>query len=148
MLFAKNLAVACHLFTCCFSAPVPPSWVVIGDWDSATPSPACFLGFTIRKLAGIWKVREGSSDVSCVCIPPAGSGNYHFILRLLLAFPAPGMLCCSPQRYQLQGGPSWVERVPPVSSPHPLACPLTGLSTLPSVPPLERFKLELQGSSS
>lgn len=92
MLFAKNLAVACHLCTCCFSAPVPPSWVVIGHWDSATPLPACFLGFTIKRLAGIWKVREGSSVVSCVFIPPAGSGYYHFILQLLSAFSAPGML--------------------------------------------------------
>lgn len=51
---------------CCFSVPVPPSWVVIGHWDSVTPLPACFLGFTIRRLAGVWKVREGSSVVSCV----------------------------------------------------------------------------------
>lgn len=109
MLFAKNLAVAWHLFTCCFSASVPPSWVVIGHWDSATPSPACFLGFTTRRLAGIWKVREGSSVVSCVFIPRAGSGNYHFILQLLSAFPAPGMLLSSEVRasgWSILGGES------------------------------------------
>lgn len=52
--------------------------------------PACFLlGFTTGTLGGH---SGGKTSVSSFFIPPVVNGNHRFILQLLLALPAPGLL--------------------------------------------------------
>lgn len=111
---ASVLCCMCWLFFCCLSAPSVPLYILVCvDWNSANITfqvslPDGFLlGFSSGRIGRRWKGgRRGNRTFFLISaltsIFPRAKNSGSFGFQLLLALPAPGTSCTTPQKFQYQ----------------------------------------------
>lgn len=111
---ASVLCCMCWLFFCCLSAPSIPLYILVCvDWNSANITfqvslPDGFLlGFSSGRIGRRWKGgRRGNRTFFLISaltsIFPRAKNSGSFGFQLLLALPAPGTSCTTPQKFQYQ----------------------------------------------